>query len=135
MTESAATPRWRRRVAVAVVLMLLLYWPLAFLATHVPMEDISDSDLPLDKIFHFCSFGVISFLLTGALGLQRGWRWKWAVYAIAICAAYGVIDELTQIPFGRQADVKDWLMDVAGAATGALIAATICEIAHRRRQR
>lgn len=135
MLDPALWKKYRRAIAVTVVLLLALYWPLAFLLTHMPMDDVDEWDLPLDKIFHFGSFGLISFLLTGALGLWRGWHWKWVPTAIVIAAVYGVIDELTQIPFGRQADVRDWIADVSGATLGAILAGAICEVLHRRRIR
>lgn len=134
MNKPAAIPRWRRQVTVLVAIALVLYWPLAFLATHIPAKDLPRSDLPLDKLFHFGSFGLISFLLTGGLALWRGWIWKWVPVAIAVSAAYGVVDELTQIPFGRQADVRDWVADVLGAIAGAVVAGIACEVVHRRRR-
>lgn len=127
MPDPAATYRFRRRIALLLVTLLVLYWPLAFLATHLPLPTGHSTGLPLDKVFHFGSFGVLAFLLTGALALHRGWHWKWAAVAVAVAAAYGVIDELTQIPVGRTADPWDWLADLSGATCGAVVAGLICE--------
>jgi VanZ family protein len=38
-------------------------------------------------------------------------------------AGYGILDELTQIPVGRHADVRDWFADVTGAIIGIVLAA------------
>lgn len=111
-------PRW---IAAALV-ALVLYWPLAFAATHFPLRDLAHSDLPLDKVFHFGSYAVLAVLLTGWFALRHGWRWKGALWAVAIAAVYGIVDELTQIPVpGRTADAVDWLADVSGASAGAIL--------------
>jgi VanZ family protein len=112
----------------------MLYWPLAFAATHLPLRRLAETTLPLDKIFHFSSYALLAALLTGGLALWHGWRWKWALLAVLIAAVYGVIDELTQIPIaGRTADVADWIADFVGASVGAVLAGLACEWVHRRR--
>jgi VanZ family protein len=133
MNPPAAPTNRRRWIAAACLAALALYWPLAFVATHVPMRDLPSSTLPLDKVFHFCSFAILGGLLTSGLALRNGWQWTWALWAVAIAAVYGIVDELTQIPVGRTADPLDWLADVMGATMGACAAGLLCEIVRRRR--
>ena len=51
---------------------------------------------------------------------------------MAVGAAYGVFDELTQIPVGRDAEVLDWLADVSGSAAAAAVVAAINYVHARR---
>lgn len=46
---------------------------------------------------------------------------RWPIL-LAVLGAYGALDELTQPLFFRDAEVLDWLADVAGGALGLLIA-------------
>lgn len=135
MKDLAALPRSRRRIALLLIVALALYWPLTFLATHLPVRGLRSSGMNLDKVFHFGSFGILGFLLTGELALRNSWHWKWAGVAILICAVYGVLDELTQIPVGRTADPWDWLADVLGATAGAIVAGSICQWVRWRNRR
>ena len=41
----------------------------------------------------------------------------WLIIA-AVLAAFGACDEITQIPVGRNCDLRDWFADVAGIAAG-----------------
>lgn len=78
-----------------------------------------------DKVVHFGAYAVLGGLLQAAIGR--------AGPAVALAAAYGAVDELRQasVP-GREADVLDWLADLAGAAAGA---ALVAHLARRGRDR
>ncbi len=69
-----------------------------------------------DKVVHAGAYAVLGGLLRVALGRTGP--------AVALAAAYGASDEFHQafVP-GRDADVFDWLVDVAGAVLGAALAA------------
>ncbi len=69
-----------------------------------------------DKVVHAALYAVLGAVLRVALGRTGP--------AVALAAAYGLSDEVHQafVP-GRDADVFDWLADVAGAALGAALAA------------
>ncbi len=105
--------------------MLLGYWVLIFTGTHVPMRHVAGMGHNGDKILHFTAYAGLAWLLGvwfWARG-RKGWRVSLMVFAVA--ALYGGIDELLQIPVGRNADVADWLADCGGAAVGlAMLALT-----------
>jgi VanZ family protein len=69
-----------------------------------------------DKGAHFLSYGGLAGALFVALWANRpnwgglGWR------VLAVCAAYGAVDEWTQaLPFVRRTcDFHDWLADMGG---------------------
>jgi VanZ family protein len=67
----------------------------------------------------FWAYLTLAFAVAATWDLSTG---KLAGYQFIFlwlaCAAYGVLDELLQIPVGRTCDVRDWMFDIAGAATG-----------------
>src|SRR4051812_42264835 len=106
---------WKPRTPL-ILAGLAAWWIVIFVGTHVPGSIIHTLG-HRDKIYHCSAFvGLAIFLCAGAACFRRpGWR----VYAsvLAITAAYGIIDELTQmlVPL-RSADPLDWLADITGAA-------------------
>ena len=111
--------------------VLVAYWIAAFVATHSPPLFRDDDGPPMfeppigpDKVFHFGGFAVLAFLLMNALRRPAA--------TFVICLLYGVLDELTQPPFGRTADPFDLLADLLGAAAGV---ALFVRIRHRRKPR
>jgi VanZ family protein len=114
-----------------VRLALLAFWLLAFAATHVPASNLPQTGVSNDKVQHFLAFSLLGFLITAALATLRPWSWKLVLVAIAVAAAYGVADELTQMLVGRTADVKDWLADAAGACAGSSFAGVLCALMAR----
>lgn len=105
--------------------MLAVAWPLAFIVTHLPrFDDPGDEPitrLPLDKVVHFGAYAFLGWLLARVL-LNRLPVVPAAAIAILLLAGYGALDEATQPPIGRTADRWDFVADLAGAATGALVA-------------
>ena len=57
--------------------------------------------------------------LGGVTAGPLGWRQLCAVWALIVL--YGAVDEVTQIPVGRNANLSDWLADAAGATVGLAI--------------
>jgi len=105
--------RFRRLVGVA----LAAYWIFLFASTHVRLPQ---DTLPrnTDKAAHFAAYALLAFLLGLWMSLRRPMTAGRYVLAFAIIAAYGILDELTQIPVGRTADVWDWAADCVGAVLG-----------------
>jgi VanZ family protein len=89
----------------------------------------------LDKGLHFLGYGALGTTLLRAFagGLPRPIRWKTALAAIAISAAYGVTDEVHQmfVP-GRSSELADLAADALGA-TAAAIGWWACGIIWARR--
>ena len=105
------------RNRMAVRLVLIAYWCLMFVGTHVPkvpdaLEQVSD------KTLHFLAYCGLSVLLVIDAAARRRVTGRLLIGFAALCAVYGIADELLQIPVGRSADVRDWLADMRGVATG-----------------
>lgn len=115
--------------------LLLVYWALMYLVTHLPGIDewrprggwpIRDPD----KYVHFFAFAgwvlVWAWLLEGH-GRRVG---RSALIVLFLGGAvYAAFDELTQGLVGRTPDWIDWVMDIAG-----LIAGVIIVFVHRSRR-
>lgn len=108
-----ASARLRRPLLVA----LAIYWCSMFIGTHIPNPEALIPKDVSDKSLHFWAYGGLAVLLAGytmtagPLSLRAfGKLWL-------IIAAYGVADELLQIPVGRHADTYDWLADMLGTTT------------------
>lgn len=67
--------------------------------------------LPVDKVGHFCVYGLLATLLC-----RIGSGWRAAVWALVAASVYGVSDEFHQsfVP-GRGVEFADWVADTAGA--------------------
>ena len=78
--------------------------------------------LPIDKLYHFIEYGILSVLLTIAfVNVPPRWLppdWIWCVAAF-ISILYGASDELHQmyVP-DRSATFSDWVSDAIGAIAG-----------------
>jgi VanZ family protein len=131
------------------IALLVAYWVLVAIITHIPpfVPPVEIEPEPLigkDKIAHFFGYAGLAFLLlnvfarggshaaTDVAGTgspeqsplrTRGFRLGAVpiLATVATCAVYGVIDELTQPPFGRTADPKDYVANLIGTAFGILL--------------
>lgn len=117
----------QRRAARARTLALV-YLAILFTGTHIPTPDVGVDVSGLDKLLHLSAYAVLTFavmlgweLTVGALAAKH----YFAVWLVG--AVYGMIDEATQIPVGRTADMNDWLADVAGIVLG-LLAFRVCRV-------
>jgi VanZ family protein len=102
-----------------------------FYASSLPGSDVPQGP---SGLAHFALYAVLGALLALALGPGSGWRT--IAVAAAIGAFYGLTDEFHQsfVP-GRTPSSADWLIDVAGAASGAAIVVLSARGAARRRPR
>jgi VanZ family protein len=105
------------------LLVLPLYWLVLAVATHLPVVRIPRV-AGGDKSIHFFAFAALAFLITWALPNILKLRWNLLIGA-TIAIVYGAIDEFTQIPVGRTADVADWYADSVGAVFGVLVFAVV----------
>jgi VanZ family protein len=128
-------PLIRSKPATLARIVLAAYWLALIAATHVP----ATSDLrPLDtsdKILHALAYMVLALLLAGAWELSVGrlnGRHLGAAWLAVV--AYAAIDEITQIPFGRECDFWDWVADAGGAAIGILLFIVVRRLVERRGQ-
>ena len=104
-----------------MLLMLTgLYWVVLFVFTHLPPARVPRAPGG-DKLHHFLAYLVLAFMLGATLWqLLPGRRRVIPLVVFLAAAGYGIVDELTQIAVGRDAEVADWVADVCGGAAGAL---------------
>jgi VanZ family protein len=72
------------------------------------------------KSAHLTEYFIFSILLTRALrGQERGWKLRWAIWAVVLAAGYASLDEFHQsfVP-SRTASPWDALLDTLGASAG-----------------
>jgi hypothetical protein len=110
----AIPPNIIRRTLTAV---LVGYWLALFAATHLPIP-ASMGPPGSDKWHHFAAYAGLSILLAARLACNRSFTWKLASAMLGVVALFGAIDELSQIPAGRDAEIGDLLADVFGAVIG-----------------
>jgi hypothetical protein len=115
----------KKRISYATICQVLLagYLLALLTGTHLPP---GAAVLPwfegIDKVCHFTAYAILAALIATTWQLAAGHlmnahlRWVWAGVAIL-----GAIDELTQIPVGRDCSFWDWAADISGAAVGLLM--------------
>jgi VanZ family protein len=103
-----------------VLALLLLYWPTAFVLSHIPMPQVVRDARMSDKSLHFLAYMMLTFLLWSVVRPYGKVNWRkaavWCVLAIVM--VYGVCDECLQhFVAGRSTDVRDLFADFVGAVT------------------
>ena len=126
-----ANPRTRRGpitlafhlLATRPTLCLMAYAIVAFVFTHIPPfrkgPPRPEPLIGIDKLFHFGGFAIYAVVLANVLGRRMNRAATVATTLIAL-TLYSVVDELTQPPFGRTADAKDWIANMIGVVVGLL---------------
>ncbi len=122
-----------RRAGTSLALVVLGgYWLVIFAATHVPLPPRELPATQLDKLVHAVMYAGFAFLIAWN-GSARGWRrGPTALVVLAGTALYGVLDELSQIPVGRSAELADWLADLAGGVLGLAAFWLVAAVVRRR---
>jgi VanZ family protein len=75
------------------------------------------------KTAHLTEYFIFSILLMRALrGQERGWRLRWAIWAVVLAAGYASFDEFHQsfVP-SRTASPWDSLLDTVGASVAQVV--------------
>lgn len=110
-----------RLVARLLTVILVVYWVLLILGTHLPSTAVGAVRLP-DKWLHFTAYAGLAFLLATTVTAYRRPRWQTYAWMAAVLLVYGALDEVSQIPVpGRHADFADWLANARGIATGLVL--------------
>jgi VanZ family protein len=91
---------------------------------HASLFALERAQVLVRKSAHFAEYFIFSvLLLRGVRGERGGWQLRWALAALALAAAYSVLDEYHQsfVP-SRTASPWDSLLDTVGAATAQVAA-------------
>jgi VanZ family protein len=75
------------------------------------------------KSAHLTEYFIFSILLMRALrGQERGWKLRWAIWAVVLAAGYASLDEFHQsfVP-SRTASPWDALLDTVGASVAQIV--------------
>jgi VanZ family protein len=101
--------------------LLAAYWIALFTATHVPPYVPIVPGTGGDKLAHLLAYAILAFLIACYWQATAGWLGREHYFWIVIiCAVFGVVDELLQIPVGRYASMFDWVADLFGANLGVI---------------
>lgn len=106
-----------------VLTMLAIYWPLIFIATHIPVPGLVKQSGMSDKTMHVLAYLVLVFLWWFTISPRQKVDWKKARVwlTLALMVWYGATDEWLQHYVGRSANVHDFYADLAGTLTGLVI--------------
>ncbi|MBC8116322.1 MAG: VanZ family protein [Candidatus Saccharimonas sp.] len=108
-----------RRLTMLLTVALVVYWLVAFLGTHLPVQiPAGVMQRGGDKLLHFVGYSILASLLMGLRASRGPFGWYSVVMRWLVLAAYGAFDEVTQHLVGRHADVADWYADLMGACCG-----------------
>jgi VanZ family protein len=75
------------------------------------------------KMAHLTEYFIFSILLFhGVRGKDRGWKLRWAIWAVVIAGGYAALDEFHQVFVpSRHASPWDALLDTSGATVGQVV--------------
>ena len=109
--------------------ILATYWIALFIATHLPPRVPILPGAASDKAAHLGAYALLALLMACYWQTSAGWlvreHFLWIIIA---CSAFGVVDELLQIPVGRFASVADWVADSSGAVLGVVSFAVVRQL-------
>jgi hypothetical protein len=115
-----------RTLRIVYITGVVLYWPTIFILTHLTHVPawIARAQMS-DKAMHYIGYFTLMYLLWFAFFPTRKFSpaQKAGWLAIAILAVYGAVDEWLQAFVHRTPDIHDWLADMAGVFTAAIILA------------
>ena len=109
-----------------ITILLILYWPLIFVLSHIPIANIPPWVIQAatsDKALHYLAYLVLVFLLWFAISPDSkvNWRRQIVWWVLSAVIWYGALDEWLQGYVGRNPDIMDFLADLAGALTGLIL--------------
>ena len=108
-------------------------WLTAFTATHVPAENIPATPGG-PAAMHLIGYFVLTVMFVATLSVHRVRRARRIILAAIVMPLYGAIDEWTQSFVGRDADVVDCLVDVAGAVLAMILVELVLAAQVRRKK-
>lgn len=124
-----------RRGAFSLALMLTVAWVIATHVRKIPGLDLVHIGR-IDWLLHGTGYAVmgacwsLTLCLSGRVRPRRA-----ALIAGLAMAALGVADELTQPPFGRTAELRDWIADLVGTTISVTLTTYVYSRPTRRARR
>jgi VanZ family protein len=97
---------------------------LRWIFPHASMETLEVMHAVIRKTAHLSEYFILSiFLFIAHRGGDGGWKLRWAIWAIVLCAGYASLDEFHQsfVP-SRTASPWDALIDTTGASAAQMAA-------------
>jgi VanZ family protein len=116
MMQLAASPRLMtfRRLAIGAWCLTAAFVLAMFAGTHIPAR-AETFITNADKILHFSAYFSLAMFLLISGELTLGPLKPIHFFSVWLaCTLYGAMDEITQVPFGRNCDMADWVCDVLG---------------------
>ncbi|OHB85370.1 MAG: hypothetical protein A2Z38_08095 [Planctomycetes bacterium RBG_19FT_COMBO_48_8] len=104
--------------------VLVFYWPGLFVLAHIPIPHVVQEADVSDKSLHFLAYLILTFLIWSTVSGDKKVKWRRAApwLVLFVIVMYGILDEwLQNYVAGRSCDVRDFLMDLAGALTGLIL--------------
>jgi VanZ family protein len=121
MSARSATQRLKR-IAARARTLAIVYFLVLFVGTHIPLDPVEAVATTSDKWLHFGGYAVLTVLVLGGWELTIGVLQPKHYFAVWLAGVmYGVFDEVSQTPVGRNCDMNDWAADVLGVVAGLLI--------------
>ncbi len=116
-----------KRRQLLTISMLIIYWPVLFIITHIPIPQIVYQARVSDKALHFISYLILVFLLWFVIKPYQkvSWRKPAVWWVLLVVVWYGVLDEWLQTRIGRMCDFADFVADLSGAVTALVILSTM----------
>ena len=100
------------------IVALAGYWVLLFIGTHIPANRLLAQLHQSDKVLHTCAFAGLAFLMAWAIPTNMCKLHQNTLMAALVSVVYAGLDELLQIPVGRNADWYDFYADCFGICLG-----------------
>jgi hypothetical protein len=107
-----------------IIVSLIFYWPALFILAHIPIPHLVYEADVSDKGLHFLAYLILTFLLWSAINPNKKVSWRKATiwWILLIVVLYGIFDEALQsFVQGRNCDIKDLVVDLAGSLTGLIL--------------
>jgi len=120
-----------RRVRILSALVCGTLWAGSLTATHIPPDGLPEIEHVSDKTLHMSGYVVLAVSLGFTLRFRGATARRVAIVLPIVMMLYGAFDELTQPLFGRHASWGDWLADIAGGVTGAVVCDALFRIRGR----
>jgi VanZ family protein len=103
-----------------------------FAASSIPAERLPSHPSFFNSVAHFSEYLILGALVALTFATPGRRLMTAALIGLIVASAYGLTDEIHQFfvvapggGHGRNADLLDWLVDTAGAATGVLATSAV----------